>query len=190
MKNLKFIWVVLALVLVLIVALLIFNQDSSIDEQPLVETPEVSEEIVDNEENWRNIEFEDVLTGQKYTISQFSKPVFLESFAVWCPTCKRQQEIIKELHQEIGDDAVSIALDTDPNEVASQVINHANENGFDWIFAISPIEMTQSLIDEFGVGVVNAPSAPIVLVCSDGNARLLDRGLKSAEELKEELNTC
>tara|TARA_Y100000034_G_C6559755_1_gene242188 strand:- start:329 stop:472 length:144 start_codon:yes stop_codon:yes gene_type:complete len=43
------------------------------------------------------------------------------------------------------------------------------------------------LIDEFGVNVVNAPQAPVILVCKDQSTRLLKRGVKSSSELKEEI---
>ena len=44
-----------------------------------------------------------------------------------------------------------------------------------------------ALIDEFGFGVVNAPSEPIILVCKDQSTRFLKRGLKSTSELQEEI---
>ena len=44
------------------------------------------------------------------------------------------------------------------------------------------------LIDDFGSGVVNAPRAPTVLICPDKTARLLRSGVKSADELKEEID--
>ena len=141
--------------------------------------------------DWKNVELTDVATGDNFKISDFKgKPVLLESFAVWCPTCRKQQEKIKELHEEVGDSVVSISLDTDPNEDASQVVDHAKKYGFDWIFVISPVELTQALIDEFSIRVVNAPSAPVILICEDGSARLLKRGVKSADELKFEIEDC
>ena len=65
--------------------------------------------------------------------------------------------------------------------------NNITENGFDWLYAISPKELATGLIDEFGINVVNAPSAPVVLVCADGSTRFLGRGLKSVSELQEEI---
>jgi len=138
---------------------------------------------------WINVELEDVATGEKFRISDFSnKPVLLESFAVWCPTCTRQQNEVKKLHEELGDDFVSISIDTDPNEDKEAVKKHLESNGFNWRYAIAPTEMTRSLIDQFGVGIVNAPSAPVVLICEDGTVRKLDSGLKRVDELKEEIS--
>jgi thiol-disulfide isomerase/thioredoxin len=138
--------------------------------------------------DWKETALKDVITGNTFKISDFKgKSILVESFAVWCPTCKKQQDKVKELHEEVGDTVISISLDTDPNEEEAQVIAHANENGFDWLFAVSPKELTQSLIDEFGVNVVNAPQAPVILICEDQSARLLERGVKSADKLKSEI---
>ena len=73
---------------------------------------------------WKNTELTDVSTGNKFKINDFNKPVLLESFAVWCPTCKQQQDKIKELHDEVGDSIISISLDTDPNEDEGKVREH------------------------------------------------------------------
>ena len=86
-----------------------------------------------------------------------------------------------------GDSIVHVSIDTDPNEDKSKVLDHLNRYGFDWYFAISPIEMTEALIDDFGIGIVNAPTAPVVLVCEDQSARFLPNGIKTPEELKAEV---
>lgn len=138
--------------------------------------------------DWRDAELTDAVTGEGFSIRDFEgKPVLVESFAVWCPTCKAQQDKIKELHEQIGGDVVSISLDTDPNEDAAKVKGHANRYGYDWMFAVSPSEVTQSLIEEFGLSVVNAPTAPVILVCEDQSARLLQRGVKSTDTLISEI---
>ncbi len=146
------------------------------------------EETAPLEEDWRDVPLVDVATGENFKISDFKgKPILLESFAVWCPTCKKQQDKIKELHEELGDDVISISLDTDPNEDEDKVLEHINRNGFNWLFAVSPIELTRGLIDEFGFSVVNALGAPVVLVCEDQSARMMESGVKSVDELKEEI---
>lgn len=135
---------------------------------------------------WQDVQLTDVNTGKTFKISDFSdKPVLIESFAVWCPTCTKQQNIMKKFHQDVGDTVVSVSLDTDPNEDVDKVKSHTIKHGFDWKYAVSPKELTQNLIDEFSVNVVNAPAAPIVLVCPDGKAKLLAKGVKSVEDLKE-----
>ncbi len=137
---------------------------------------------------WMDVELTDVATGQTFRISDFKgKPVMLESFAVWCPTCLAQQKEIKKVRQSDGDAIIHISLDTDPNEDADKVREHMERNGLDWYFAVAPIELTNALIDEFGLIIVSAPRAPVVLICEDQSTRFLRSGLKPADELVSEL---
>lgn len=143
-----------------------------------------------DEVNWRTAPLIDVATGEEFTIAQFAgTPVLLESFAVWCPTCLRQQREIKKVEESLGDAVVHISLDTDQNEEASTVQAHIDEHGFDWYFAVSPPAVTRALIDDFGFEFVNAPSAPTVLICENGEARFLKRGVKTAAALEEQVRT-
>lgn len=138
--------------------------------------------------SWMDIELTDVRTGQTFRISDFKgMPVLLESFAVWCPTCLRQQNETKRLLIREGDAIVHISLDTDPNEDEGRVREHLETHGFDWYFAVAPIELTNALIDDFGLGVVSASSAPVILICQDQSARFLRSGVKSADDLLQEI---
>ena len=156
----------------------------------VIEQEEPSKKIAPPSEipSWFLTDLKDINLGDTYTLDQFKgTPIVMETFAVWCPTCTRQQKEIKELHELIGDEAISISLDTDPNEDESIVRSHANANGFDWIYSVPPKSFTESLIEEFGVGIVNAPGAPVVLICGDQSMHFLKRGIKPAEELQQEI---
>lgn len=171
---------------VIVVAIFIFpreNTGSSTFTNP--------ETINAKETEWWNTELRNVNNGETFSISDFEgKPILLESFAIWCPICTKQQRETKELDDELGDSFVSISLDTDPNENEDRLLEHTTKNGFDWYYAVSPSDMTRALINDFGVEIVNAPSVPVVLICGDGSARKLDSGLKDVAELKAELATC
>ncbi|APH38649.1 TlpA family protein disulfide reductase [Methanohalophilus halophilus] len=137
---------------------------------------------------WRDTELTDVTTGETFRISDFEgKNILVESFAVWCPTCLEQQKEMQVLREMEGTEAIHISLNTDPNEDAEKVREHVERNSFDWYFAVAPNEFTQALIDEFGINVVNAPGAPVVLICEDQSARLLSGNVKSAEVLEKEI---
>ena len=173
---------------------LIFLVGCTITEQEMEQkVAQVAEQVKDVEPcgDWRGYELTDAVTGEKFHICDFeNKTVLLESFAVWCPTCKKQQDKIKELHEEVGDAVISISIDTDPNEDENKVIEHVNRHGYDWRFTVAPIEFTSALVEEFGISVVNAPGAPVILICEDQSARLLGRGVKSASKLKEDIAKC
>ncbi len=137
---------------------------------------------------WMDIELTDVATGQKFKISDFKgKSVLLESFAVWCPTCLAQQKEMRKLVEREGEAVVHISLDTDPNEDEARVREHIERNDLDWYFAVSPVELTNALIEEFGLNFVSAPRAPVVLICKDQSTKFLRSGIKSAEELISEV---
>ncbi len=135
--------------------------------------------------NWTTVELEDVESGETFTIAELEKPVLVETFAVWCPTCLRQQREVEKLHGQYSG-FTSVSLDTDPNEDAAKVRQHLEKNGFGWRYAVAPTEMTAGLVQEFGSSIVNAPSAPMVIVCEDGTRRL-QNGVKSASTLQAEL---
>ena len=139
--------------------------------------------------HWRDITLHDIRTGTDFVISDFAgKSVLLETFAVWCPFCKKQQDQITLLHEELGDSVVSISLDADPNEDEAKVKDHIEKYGYDWFFTIDNDGFTKQLVDEFGINVVNAPSTPIILICENQEYRLLGFGIKSWETLKAEID--
>ena len=136
---------------------------------------------------WMKIELTDVVTGEKFTIDDFKgKSVLVESFAVWCPTCLRQQLEIKELAISEHEDIIHISLDTDPSEDADRIREHLSIHNFSWHYAVAPIELSNMLVDEFGLEAVAAPAAPVILICPDQSARLLQTGVKSSDVLLAE----
>jgi len=136
--------------------------------------------------SWRTMELTDVRSDETITVDGFEKPVVLESFAVWCPSCSQQQRKLAKL-----DDSVAVvSLNTDPNEDAEKVRTHAEENGFDWYYTVAPAEMTKSLVDEFGTAVTNAPSTPVIVACQDGTATFMSGKINSPEEIMTAAGEC
>lgn len=135
-------------------------------------------------DSWRTVELTDVREGESYSIDSLEKPVLLETFAVWCPTCTRQQQEIKELHGDVN--FTSVSLNVDQNENADKIRSHIQSNGFDWRYSIAPATLTQKLIREFDPSMAQPPSAPVVLVC-ENSSRKLKNGVKPASKLEEEI---
>jgi len=135
---------------------------------------------------WLEFELTDI-EGKTFTIAESKKPLLFETFAVWCPTCKKQQDNGKEAHKSLK--FTSVTVDIDPNEDEELVRGYVKRNDFGGSYVIAPKEFTQMLLDEFGFGIVSAPAAPMVLVC-ENSYRFLDRGIKSAEELVEAVKSC
>lgn len=140
-----------------------------------------------NPRNWRDIDLIDIRTKKKFRISDFyGRPILLQSFAVWCYLCLDQQKEMRNLKNK-RDDIAFISIDTDLGEDESIVRSHINKHAFDWYFAVSPPELTKSLMQEFGNVIGNVLSTPVVLVCNKTSARLLPTGLKRANELESEV---
>lgn len=167
------------------------EDEGTVSEQQGETATEDSETTGDGETadaGWKDVELKDVQTGNTFKISDFSgKPVLLESFAVWCSTCKKQQDQVKKLHKEVGDSVVSVSVDTDPTEDEKKVLQHLERYGYNWLYAVDRGGFAQQLVDEFGLNVVNAPSAPVVLICANQEARLLRFGVKKSQELQTEI---
>ncbi|MBW2998599.1 redoxin family protein [Candidatus Woesearchaeota archaeon] len=163
--------------------------ETIIEEAEIIKEPE---EIVEEpepilEKTWQDIELKDVNSGNTFKISNLEKPLFVETFAVWCPTCKKQQQQMKLFHK--NSNVKSVSLNIDPNEDEEMVREFAQKNRFDWKYSVAPKDLTQMLLDEFGPQIANPPQAPVILICKD-SSKLLQRGVKSVEELEKALEEC
>lgn len=141
--------------------------------------------------DWRTMAVTDVRTDEEFTIESLAgDPVLLEFFAVWCPVCTRQQRQMGALLDR-REDVVAVSINTDPNENAETVRQHAESKGFDWRYVVAPPEMTRAFVDDFGSVVASPPSAPVVRVCPDGTAALLEgTSVKGVETLSNAVDEC
>ena len=115
------------------------------------------------------------------------KVVLLETMAVWCPTCILQGAYVYKLHDLLGnpDDLISVSLDVDINEDADSLKEYAQEYGFDWHFAIAPLEVDRALGNLYTAQYLNPPLSPMLIIDRNGNVHHLEYGLKDAETLKK-----
>jgi len=134
--------------------------------------------------SWRETELRDISTGENYSISELEKPILVETFAVWCPTCTNQQQQLKEFHN--SSNVTSVSLDVDPNENKEKAQNHIDRYGFDWRYSVALASMTRQLIQEYGNSIAQPPVAPMILVCENGTRRL-PNGVKTPSKLGEEV---
>lgn len=139
---------------------------------------------------WFAVALTDVRTGDTFTIKDYKgKVVLVETMAIWCPNCKKQQGEVKALHELLGerDDFVSIGLDIDANETAEDLKAYVDTNGFDWMYAIASADVSRELGELYGQEFLNPPSTPILIIDREGNAHTLPFGIKSAEDLSKAL---
>jgi thiol-disulfide isomerase/thioredoxin len=154
------------------------EDESGVDDMsdmPLTETPA-----------WFDYTFTDVSTGQAFRINDFQgKVVLVETMAIWCSNCFKQQTQVYQLHNLLGerDDFISIGLDIDPNENSSALKGYVDKNGFDWLYSVSPADISHDIGNLYGTNFLNPPSTPILIVDRHGEAHPLPFGIKSAQDL-------
>jgi len=167
-------------------------QPSQTNEPEIPDMVASTDEIIDTQEPtkdtpaWFDFPMVDVQTGQTFTIDDFQgKVVLVETLAMWCSSCLKQQIEVKELHERLsGEDLfVSIGLDIDINENAQDLKNYTENNQFDWIYAIAPVEVAREISELYGAQFLNPPSTPILVIDMSGEVHLMNFGIKSADEL-------
>jgi thiol-disulfide isomerase/thioredoxin len=136
----------------------------------------------------RTATFEDARTGERLSIADIDRPVVLHTFATWCSTCLSQQQTLDTLYERRGDEITMVDLTIDANDDPGDIVDHAERNGFDWRFGVSPAALTSSLVDDIGQRVAIAPQAPVVVVCPDGSGEVLGKGV-SAGAIETALDT-
>lgn len=139
---------------------------------------------------WFNIPMTDAQTGKTFTINDLAgKVVLIETMATWCPTCRNQEDEVKKLHALLGDstDLVSVSLDVDLHEDAALLKKYAQSFGYDWHFAVAPLEVQRALGNLYNAEYLNPPLAPMLLIDRAGKVYGLPYGLKSAQSLKATL---
>ncbi|MCB9076161.1 MAG: hypothetical protein H6631_01060 [Anaerolineaceae bacterium] len=139
---------------------------------------------------WYNVELTNVNTGETFKIADFqNKVVLVETMAVWCTNCLRQQREVLSLHSQLGDQPglVSVAIDIDPNEDNAILKAHTDKNGFDWVYAVAPGEVAAEIGQLYGGQFLNPPATPMLIIDRQGQAHPLEFGPKSAQTLQEAL---
>jgi thiol-disulfide isomerase/thioredoxin len=148
----------------------------------VVDTPEPTKDLP----AWFDIPMVDVRSGETFTIrDHHGKVVLVETLAMWCSSCLKQQIEVKELHERLaGDDRfISIGLDIDINEEAQDLKAYTENNQFDWLYAIAPVEVAREISELYGAQFLNPPSTPILIIDKRGEVHLMKFGIKTADEL-------
>lgn len=173
--------------------------------QPVVESaPEIEKQPVEEQldmtasvepqtgslPNWYNSELTNVNSGSSFRVADLQgKVVLVETMAIWCSNCLRQQKEVKRLHQILADrtDFVSLGIDIDPNENVAQLTDYVRKNGFDWLYIVATGELVDEISSLYGSQYLNPPSTPMLIIDKLGEAHLLPFGIKSAEDLQSYL---
>jgi cytochrome oxidase Cu insertion factor (SCO1/SenC/PrrC family) len=158
--------------------------------EPITGGSVAATETAASEWDWFSIELTDAQTGQTFTMNDYAgKVVLVETMAIWCPNCIVQANEVKNLHHLLGnpDDLVSVSLDVDLHEDRASLKEYAEDYGFDWHFAVAPIEVDRALGNLYSTQYLNPPLSPMLIIDRNGNVHTLEYGKKSAESLRKTL---
>lgn len=153
------------------------GDDSAGGSDPEDDTDEVPEpQAVDVAETatWRTATLEDATTDSEFRINDFEQPVVVHTFAIGCAVCREQHKAFDALVERDVDVAL-VDLTTDPYESPEAVREHAEEEGYDWRFGVSPEEVTGTLTRDFGEEVTVSAQSPLILLCPDGGIYRLEK---------------
>ena len=138
--------------------------------------------------DWFNMPLTDAQSGKTFTMNDYAgKVVLVETMAIWCPNCLLQNGAVQKLHEALGnpDDLISVSLDVDTNEDIAMLKEYAQEYGFEWHFAVAPLEVARALGNLYSAEYLNPPLAPMLLIDRDGNVHQLVYGIKDVETLRK-----
>lgn len=190
-KNTPFL-VIGVLIIVLVAVLFTLIQGA----RPLEDSPVSTKNMIVSPDNdsikntWKDVPLRDVSTASVFNVRELKgKPVLLFCFTTWCSICTAQQNEIKRLQALSPGSFTSLGIDVDPYENEDVVRRYQSDNGFPGVYAIAPPELTNELVNEFGMDIITPASAPMILICSNGTVTQLDRGIKTAGFLEQAIRT-
>ena len=90
--------------------------------------------------------------GKSFHNGYRGKVVLVETMAMWCSNCMKQQNQVLELHKQLRerDDFVSIGLDIGIHENLSDLGSYVTENGFTWKYSVASKEVAREISNLYG----------------------------------------
>jgi thiol-disulfide isomerase/thioredoxin len=140
---------------------------------------------------WQTTELVNARTGETFTLADFEgKTIYVEPMATWCTNCRAQmRQVIPVFEQLDSDEYVFVSLSVAENVSVETLATYADEQGFNWIFAVTPPTMLASLTEQFGRAVTTPPSTPHFVIEPDGSFSELLTGSESTDALLARLTS-
>jgi thiol-disulfide isomerase/thioredoxin len=137
--------------------------------------------------SWLDIRLTDARTGETFTLASLGGGVVaIEPMAIWCPSCRSQQDRVKEVYGDIEASGVTfISLGIDPSENADQLARYADRLGYGWTFVQSSTELSRALADRFGTQILSPPSTPLIVLDAAGEVAKQEFGSHSPSQVLE-----
>ena len=136
--------------------------------------------------SWRDLPLTDARTGETFTLADLGdQTILVEPMATWCANCRHQLGNVRDAKTQLGDEALVtfVALSIETTLKADALARYAEEQGFDFTFAVMTPEMLRALATEFGQAVASPPSTPHFVIYPDGTTTDLFTGFQAPDEL-------
>ena len=119
--------------------------------------------------DWQRLPLTDARTGETFTLADLSGTVYVEPMATWCSNCRTQLENVQTAQTQVGDgDITFVALSVETTLEPAALAEYADEQGFDFTFAVMTPELLRALASEFGQSIANPPATPHFIRYPDG----------------------
>ncbi|MCO5207730.1 MAG: redoxin domain-containing protein [Anaerolineae bacterium] len=166
------------------------EDETMIDDEAAMDD-EMAESELSGLPGWQTLVLTNARTGEQFTLADFNgQTVFVEPMATWCTNCRSQLSNVREARATLGDDTVFVALSLETTLEDAQLAAYADQQGFDWLFAVMTDEMLQQLADQFGRSITSAPSTPHFVIRPDGSFTDLVTGIESPQEIVEQITNA
>jgi len=138
---------------------------------------------------WQTLPLINARTGETFTFSDFAeKTIFVEPMATWCTNCRQQLGNVSRVKAQMNsDEFVFVALSVETTITSEELAQYADDNGFDWVFAVMTPDMLAELTAAFGRTITNPPSTPHFIIRPDQTTTALRTGIESEAEILEQL---
>ncbi len=118
--------------------------------------------------DWQSLPLTDARTGETFTLAELEGTVYVEPMATWCSNCRTQLGNVQAAQAQVEGDVTFIALSVETTLEAAALAQYANEQGFDFTFAVMTPDLLRALAGEFGQSVTNPPATPHFVRYPDG----------------------
>jgi len=137
---------------------------------------------------WTQIELTNARSGETFSLADFAgKVVFVEPMATWCTDCTVQERQMAAARQRLNnEDVVFMSLSIEFIDDA-QLAQYADDNGFEFLFAVANEQILSALIGQFGRTVTVAPATPHFTIAPDGTISGLRTGQPDSEAIIAEV---
>jgi hypothetical protein len=128
----------------------------------------------------------DVRTGETFRLADFVRAgqvVFVEPMAIWCTSCRAQQERAMQAFERLDPARVVwVGLDVETAESAEQLAAYADERGFTFRYVIADRDLARALVEAFGEVILSPPATNLIRIDVRGGVSHTVGG-HSADEL-------